>query len=49
VLDEPLFQQLGQEDGGDRGWGEDWRAGSDREKDGDADLERFRREKPPHW
>ena len=33
----------------DRGWGEDWRAGSDREKDGDADLERFRREKPPHW
>ena len=31
----------------DRGWGEDWRPGSD--PDGDEDLERFRREKPPHW
>lgn len=33
----------------DRSWGEDWRPGSDRDEGLDEDLERFRREKPPHW
>ena len=32
----------------DRGWGDDWQPGSDG-NDEDRDLERFRREKPPHW
>lgn len=30
----------------DRGWGEDADSHADREA---ADLERLRREKPPHW
>jgi len=42
--DELLPEQTA--DDTDRGWGDDERAPREAE---DADLERLRREKPPHW
>ena len=41
--DEVLPEQTS--DDTDRGWGEDRDRGADEE----ADLERLRRDKPPHW